>query len=69
MGFVSRILSERQFSSICLNLLLLILNFARLRVSKDSSVKKPQVGLSWAILASSWELLGNMLGLRWTKMA
>ena len=29
----------------------------------------PQVGLSWAILASSWELLDNMLGLRWPKMA
>ena len=29
----------------------------------------PQVGLSRAILASSWELLGNMLGLRWPKMA
>ena len=29
----------------------------------------PQVGLSSAILASSWELLGDMLGLRWPKMA
>ena len=28
-----------------------------------------QVGLTWAILASSWELLGNMLGTRWPKMA
>ena len=29
----------------------------------------PQVGLTWAILASNWELFGNMLGLRWPKMA
>ena len=28
-----------------------------------------QVGLTWAILASSWEPLGDMLGTRWPKMA
>ena len=28
-----------------------------------------QVGLSWAILATSWELLGKMLGQRWPKLA
>ena len=37
-------------------------------LGEDFGRSWPQVGLSWTILASSWELLGKMLGLRWPKM-
>ena len=37
-------------------------------LGEDFGRSWPQVGFSWTILASSWELLGNMLGLRWPKM-
>ena len=37
-------------------------------LGEDFERSWPEVGLSWAILTSSRELLGKMLGLRWPKM-
>ena len=40
----------------------------RVRQTQAISVAVPDVGLSGAILATKWEFLGSMLGLRLVKM-